>query len=77
MKISDYYNRYDWYPVRCDTKVYPVVPVEEDMGETCRDETQKGKRASEAYSTESKKFPSENLAPKGHNGVGVYLSIWV
>ena len=77
MKISDYYTRPIWYPVRYDTKVYPVIPVEEDMGETRRDETQKGKRASKAYTSNSKKFSSEILVPKGQNGVGVYLSIWV
>ena len=77
MKISDYYTRYDWHPVRHDTKVYPVVRVDEDMGETRRDESQKGKRASKAYDSNSKKFSTENLTLKGHRGVGVYLSIWV
>ena len=80
MYITDYYLRnLNWHKVPSRQAVYPVVLVEEDMGETRRDESQKGKRASEAYSEKAEKFPEKILTSKGpfRPGVGVFLSIWV
>ena len=80
MRITDYYlSNAKWYTVPSDKAVYPVVLVEEDMGNTREDDDQKRKRASEAYREKAKKFPEKILTPKGpfRPGIGVFLSIWV
>jgi len=77
VKISDYYPRSLLHAIQTSTKVHPVVMVTEDMADHVnKGKDQKDKRVSYAYLSGSQKIPKENSNVKGHNGVGVYLSIW-